>query len=291
MKIIITGGGSGGHFYPLIAVVDKVREAAEKKHIIQPKIFYFADKPYDEDVLFKHEIEFRKITSGKLRRGAGIKGFFQNIGSAFKVFFGSLDAFVRLSQIMPDVIFTNGGYIAFPLLVAARILRIPVVIHVSDTVPSRVLLYAGKFADKISIAFPEAEKYFKNKDRVAFTGNPVRDGVEKKQVEGSYDYFNLDPKLPTVLFLGGSQGSQIINETLIDALPELLKKYQIIHQTGKEKYDDNYGRAGVVLINNEHKERYKILPYLNNLEMKMAAGAADLVISRAGAGSIYEIAA
>jgi UDP-N-acetylglucosamine--N-acetylmuramyl-(pentapeptide) pyrophosphoryl-undecaprenol N-acetylglucosamine transferase len=74
-------------------------------------------------------------------------------------------------------------------------------------------------------------------------------------------------------------------------LPELLKKYQIIHQTGKEKFDDNYGRSGVVLLNNENKKRYKILPYLNNLEMKMAAGAADLVISRAGAGSIYEIAA
>ncbi len=290
MKIVITGGGSGGHFYPLISVIDKLREISEKKHIIQSRIYYFADKPYNDDILFRHEIQFEKTTSGKLRRGAGIKGFFLNIGSAFKVVWGTLSAFTRLVQITPDVIFTNGGYIAFPVLVAARILRIPVVIHVSDTVPSRVLLYAGKFAKKISIAFPEAESYFKNKDIIALTGNPVRDEIEKKQVDGSYEYLNLDPSLPTIFIIGGSQGSQIINDTLIDALPELLKKYQVIHQTGKEKFDDNYGRAGVVLLNNDNKNRYKIFPYLNDLEMKMSAGAADLVISRAGAGSIYEIA-
>ncbi len=290
MKIIITGGGSGGHFYPLISVIDKVREIAEDKHIIQPKVYYFADKPYDDNVLFRREIEFVKTTSGKLRRGAGLKGFFLNIGSAFKVFWGTLDAFTRILQIMPDVIFTNGGYVAFPILVVARILRIPVVIHVSDTVPSRVLLYAGKFAKKISIAFPEAESYFKNKDRIALLGNPIRDEIKKRQIEGAYDFFNFDPKLPTILFLGGSQGSQILNDTLIEALPELLKKYQIIHQTGKTKYDDNYGRAGVVLMNYEFKHRYKIYPYLDDLKMKLAAGAADLVVARAGAGTIYEIA-
>ena len=86
MKIIITGGGSGGHFYPLMAVADKVREINDEKHIIQPKIYYMADVPYDENVLFRQEIEFIKTYSGKLRRGAGVKGFFQNIGSAFKVF-------------------------------------------------------------------------------------------------------------------------------------------------------------------------------------------------------------
>ena len=290
MKIVITGGGSGGHFYPLISVVDKVREISEEKHIIQSKIYYFADKPYDDEVLFRHDIEFQKISSGKLRRGAGIKGFFLNIGSAFKVAWGIMDAFIRMVQITPDVVFTNGGYVAFPILVAARLLRIPVVIHVSDTVPSRVLLYAGKFAQKISIAFPEAEQYFKNKDRIALVGNPVRDEIKKKQTEGSYEFFKLDPTLPTIWFLGGSQGSQIMNDTLLDALPELLKKYQIIHQTGKKNYEDIYGRAGVVLLQNENKDRYKIYPYLNDLQMKMAAGAADLVISRAGAGSIYEIA-
>jgi len=202
-----------------------------------------------------------------------------------------LDSFVKIFQITPDVIFTNGGYIAFPVLVVAKILRIPVVIHVSDTVPSRVLLYAGKFAKKISMAFPEAEKYFKNKDRIALLGNPIRDEIKKRQTEGSYNFYNFDPKLPTILFLGGSQGSQIMNDTLIDALPKLLEKYQIIHQTGEAKYDNNYGRAGVVLMNNKNKDRYKIFPFLNDLQMKMAAGAADLVVSRAGAGSIYEIAA
>jgi UDP-N-acetylglucosamine--N-acetylmuramyl-(pentapeptide) pyrophosphoryl-undecaprenol N-acetylglucosamine transferase len=103
-----------------------------------------------------------------------------------------------MAQIIPDVIFTNGGYVAFPVLVVARVMRIPVVIHVSDTVPSRVLLYGGKFAKKISLAFPEAEDFFKHKERIALTGNPIRSEIQKKQLEGAYEYYKLDPKLPTI---------------------------------------------------------------------------------------------
>jgi len=293
MKIVITGGGSGGHVYPLLAVADKVREISDKKHIIQPKIYFYSDQKYEPDVLFKQDIEYVPVLAGKLRRGAGIKGFFLNIGSAIKMAFGILDIFVKFFANMPDAIFTNGGYVAFPVLFVAKILKIPVIIHVSDTVPSRVLLYAGKFAHKISIAFPEAEKYFKNnkeKNRIALLGNPIRDEIKKKQLEGAYEYFKLNPALPTIWVLGGSQGSKIINDTLVSALPELVKKYQIIHQTGKKLYQDSYDRASVVLLNNPHKPRYKIFPYLNPLDIKLAAGAADLAVSRAGAGTIYELA-
>jgi len=284
MKIVITGGGSGGHFYPLIAVADKVRELSDDKKIIQPKIFYMAVEPYNEDILFQQDIEFVKINAGKLSLDPSFKSIIEIIKTGWGVF----TSFLKIFKIFPDVIFTNGGYVAFPVLVAAKILRIPVVIHASDTVPSRVLLFAGKFAEKISIAFPEAAKFFP-KDKVALLGNPVRDGVKYKQKEGSHDYFNLDPSIPVILIIGGSQGSQIINETVLDSLPELVKKYQIIHQVGKNNYDELYGTTGVVLMNNKFKSRYKIFPYLSDLQMKMAAGITDLVVSRSGAGSIAEI--
>ena len=100
MKIVITGGGSGGHVFPLLAVTDKVRELADKHHILQPKIYFFSDKKYAPEILFKQDIEFQKITAGKLRRGQGIKGFFLNIGSAFKMVYGILDVFIRFFYIM-----------------------------------------------------------------------------------------------------------------------------------------------------------------------------------------------
>ena len=285
MKVVVTGGGSGGHFYPMMAVVDKIREISEERNFLQPKIFYMAQEPYDEDTLFKNDIVFKKIYAGKLSLQFSIK----SIGQIFKTAWGVMDTLVKMLQMYPDVVFTNGGYVAFPVLVSARILRIPVIIHVSDTVPSRVLLYAGKFAKKVSIAFPEASKFFK-KEKVAYIGNPIRDEIKFKQTEGAHQYFNLNSEIPTILVLGGSQGSQIINETITGGLPELLKRYQVIHQTGKNNYDDVFGTAGVVLLDNPLKSRYRLYSYLDNLQMKMAAGAADVIVARAGAGSIAEIA-
>lgn len=285
MKIIITGGGSGGHFYPLISVADKIRELAEEKNIVQPTIYYLAEVPFDEDRLFKTDVQFMKIFAGKMR----LYFSFRTILDLFKTIWGVLDAIVKVFQIYPDVVFTNGGYVSFPVVMAARILRIPVVIHVSDTVPSRVLLFAGKFAKKISIAFSEAAKYFDEK-KVAHLGNPIRDEIKYKQKDGAYDYFNLDHSVPTILILGGSQGSQMINDAVLGALPHLVEKYNVIHQVGKKNYDDVFGLAGVALLNNPLKRRYRVYPYLSDLKIKMAAGIADLVISRAGAGSINEIA-
>ncbi len=284
MKIVVTGGGSGGHFYPMISVIDKVREISEEKHLLQPEVIYMANDPYDADILFGNEIKFVKITSGKL----SLVPSFGTILQIIKIFFGVISTLFKMIKIYPDVVFTNGGYVAFPVLFSARLLGIPVIIHVSDTIPSRVLLYAGKFAKKISIAFPEAEKYF-DKDKVALIGNPIRDEIKYKQKDGAHSFFSLQPDVKTILIIGGSQGSQIINETVLSALPYLLKKYQIIHQTGKKNYDDVYKTAGVVLMDNPLKSRYRVYSYLNDLQMKMAAGAADLIVARAGAGSIAEI--
>lgn len=284
MKIVITGGGSGGHFYPLISVADKVRELSDKKKILQPKIYYFSIEEYDKDILFKNDIKFVKIIAGKLRLNFEIK----NILSIIKMGIGVIKTFFIMFRIYPDVVFTNGGFVSFPTLFAAKILRIPVVIHVSDTVPSRVLILAGKFANKISIAFDESAKYF-DKKKVALLGNPIRDEIKNKQIQGSHEFFNFNPEIKTILILGGSQGSQKINDVILRILPSLLKKYQIIHQTGKNNFDDAYRNSSVELLDNADSKNYKIFSYFSYLEMRKASGIADLVISRAGAGSINEI--
>lgn len=284
MKIVITGGGTGGHFYPIIAVVDKIRDLINEKKMFQPDIFYLATDPYNEDILARKDIFFIKITAGKLHKNSSFKNFF----NIFKTGWGTLITFFKMFKIMPDVVFTNGGFVAFPVLIAAKILRIPVIIHVSDTIPSRVLLFAKSFAVKISIAFPESAKYFDQK-KIALLGNPLREEIKIPQAKGAKSFLNLKEDLPVIWVSGGSQGSQIINEIILEALPKLVEKYQIVHQTGKNNFDDIYGRSGVVLLNNKYKSRYKIYPYLDNLSIRMLAGISDIIIARAGAGTINEI--
>jgi len=288
MKIVITGGGSGGHFYPLIAVADKVIEQSEERKIIKPEIYYLADTPYDEKLLFRKDIRFRKVSAGKLRKYFSVKNFFD----IFKTLWGTMRTFFMMFSIYPDVVFTNGSYVSMPVLIASKILRIPVLVHASDTIPGRAVLYGSKFAKKISIAFPEAAKYFREKDqdKIALLGNPIRDEIMKPLHNGAFEFLELQKDLPTLIVMGGSLGAQAMNDAIIDALPQLLLKYNIIHQCGKANEIEVQGRSDVLLYDHPYKERYKLFPYLDDLAMRMSAGAADLAIIRAGAGTISEVA-
>ena len=287
MKIILTGGESGGHFYPLIAVAEKINEIVREDKLLKPELYYLSDKPYDRKLLFDNEIIFRKVSAGKLRRYFSVLNFF----GLFKTGWGFIKSFFLVFNIFPDVVFSNGGNISFPVLLSAKILRIPVVIHISDSVPGRTNAWASKFAKKVSLAFPEAsEQLTTKKERVAVLGNPIRKELMKTLSEGAAEFLDLSKSLPTILILGGSSGSQVINERVVDILSELVKEYQIIHQIGKKSFEKVKGRARVVLEKSEYKDRYKPFPYLSSLAMKMSAGISDLIISRAGAGSISEIA-
>jgi len=287
MKIILAGGGTGGHFYPLIAVTEKINEIVREDKLLKPELYYLSDKPYDRKLLFDNEIIFRKVSAGKLRRYFSVLNFF----GLFKTGWGFIKSFFLVFNIFPDVVFSNGGNISFPVLLSAKILRIPVVIHISDSVPGRTNAWASKFAKKVSLAFPEAsEQLTTKKERVAVLGNPIRKELMKTLSEGATEFLDLSKSLPTILILGGSSGSQVINERVVDILSELVKEYQIIHQIGKKSFEKVKGRARVVLEKSEYKDRYKPFPYLSSLAMKMSAGISDLIISRAGAGSISEIA-
>lgn len=292
MKIVLTGGGSGGHFYPLMAVAERLRAIAREEHLLEPDLYYLAPEEYDKDMLFEQNITYQHVNAGKIREYSSIKNFFD----FFKTAIGIMKALVKLFFIFPDVVFSKGGYASGPVLFAARILGIPVIIHESDSVPSKGGAWASKFAKRIAISYPEAADAFgklaaKAGGKIALTGNPVRKDLLTPASEGAKEFLDLDEDLPVILVLGGSQGAQRINETLIEALPELLEKYYVIHQTGKALYDITKGTADIILGEVEHKNRYKPFAYLDLLAMRMAAGAASLVISRAGSNAIFEIAA
>ncbi len=287
MKIVLTGGGSGGHFYPIIAVAQEINKISKEKKLITPKLYFLSNNPYDKKKLFENNIEFKKISAGKLRRHFSVLNFF----GLFKTAWGLVKSLFVVFNIFPDIIFSNGGNVSFPVLLSAKILKIPVFIHISDSVPGRTNLWASNFATRVSLGFPDASQYLKtDKKKIALLGNPIQKELTILLEEGAYEFLHLSAEIPTILILGGSNGALTINENLVDILPQLVEKYQIIHQTGKKLFKEVEGRSKVVLSESENKSRYKVFPYLNTLAMRMSAGVSDLVVSRAGAGSISEIA-
>lgn len=286
MKILFCGGGTGGHFYPIIAVSEALRERAKERKILMPKLYYMASSKYNPRALFDQEIEFIPISTGKIRRYFSLL----NVVDAFKTIFGTIGAIMKVFSIYPDVVFGKGAYMSFPVLFAARIWRIPVVIHESDSKPGRVNAWAGKFAKKIAISYPDSAIYFKkHPDVVALTGNPVRSGIAHALSNGAYEFLHLENGVPVVLVLGGSQGSQAINDVVINSLPELLNNYQVIHQTGKANIEEIKSTTSVILKDHPYSYRYHPFEYLDELALRMSAGACDIVISRAGS-TIFEIA-
>ncbi len=284
MKILLTGGGTGGHFYPLIAVAQEIKEESKKLKLIEPKIYFASPDPYNKKILFDNQISFVKVSSGKKRTYRSILNFFDSI----KTFFGILVAIWKVFWIYPEVIFSKGGYGSFPVVFAGRILGIPIFIHESDSYPGRVNLWSGKFAKRIAISYPEAANFFP-KEKVAWTGNPIRKDIMFASKSGAFEYLNLRPGIPVLFVIGGSQGSEKINSIILDSLEILIENFQIIHQTGPDNWDEVSKISNAILQNSEYKERYKPFKYLNDLAMKMTAGVSNLVITRAGS-ALFEIA-
>ena len=285
MKIVFTGGGTGGHFYPIIAVAQKVNQIIDQEHLLGVKLYYLSDSPYDKELLRENRLLYEEIRSGKMRTYFS----FKNFTDFFKMFFGTINAIFKLFSIYPDVVFGKGGYASFPTIFAARILRIPVVIHESDSAPGRVNKWAGHFAKKVAVSFQQAAEYFPKKT-VAWTGQPIRTEIEHKETkEEALKYFKLEEGAPVVVILGGSQGAELINNVVLDALPRLIENYQIIHQTGVQKFETVSGQAEVILAKNPNSSKYLPLPFLNSLQIKMAVGVATVIVSRAGS-TLFEIA-
>ena len=176
-----------------------------------------------------------------------------------------------------------------PALFAARFWKIPLIIHESDTVPGRANKWGSKFASRIAVSFPQAASFFPQ-DKVAHTGNPIRREVRSPAQAPERSEFNLGEGTRTIFIIGGSLGSQTVNEVILQTLPELLKDYEVIHQTGRGNLADMNARSKVLLQNHPEKQRYHPFGYLSTSQVAAAGRLCDIVISRAGS-TIFEIAA
>ncbi len=281
MRIVLTGGGSGGHIFPLIAVQKKIKEKYSDTDFL-----YLGPKGgLEHRVMLKEGIVARHILSGKAHRYFSWENFINPI----KIFIGICQSLWRLLFYMPDVVFSKGGYASVPVVIAAWIYQIPILTHESDAIPGVANKIIGKLARRVAISYSRSRRYFMER-KILLTGNPVRQLVNKGDKNSILEKLKMTESKPIVLVLGGSQGAQKINEAVVKILPELLRFAQVIHQVGEKKYKDTLKMVRNVGVK-EERRGYHIVPFLEFEDLKNAYSAADVIISRAGANSISEIAA
>jgi len=283
-RILFTGGGTGGHIYPIIAIVRELRRIYPGNEDLD--IFYMGAKDELSLILLSQEgVRAKGIFSGKLRRYFSFQNF---IDILFKIPLGVLQSFYYLIRVKPDLIFSKGGYGAVPVILSGRLLGIPIFIHESDVVPGLANKLAAGWAKKIFISFPKTE-YFPL-EKTILTGNPIRKEITEGSKIEAENTFGLTMQKPIILFLGGSQGAEKINNFILNTLNRLLDDFEIIHQCGPNNYEQTKKEA-MTVINEDFKKYYHIYPFLEQDKLKHAYKVADLIVSRAGASSIFEIAA
>lgn len=282
MKIVFTGGGTAGHTFPIVAITREIKKIHKGEDL---ELFYLGPKDkYSLTLLAEEGVIVKTILAGKLRRYFSLKNFLDIL----KIPLGILQAFFWLFFAAPDLIFSKGGYGSFPTVAAARILHVPVFLHTSDIVPGLAARMESKYALEIFTSFEKTE--FFPKEKIICTGNPVRQEILKGSLEEARKVFWLEGKKPLVLILGGSQGAKNINEMILEILPEMLASFEIIHQTGSKTFAQLRAEAAAIIREKELRKRYHPLPFLNENYLKNALAACHLVVSRGGAGGIFEVA-
>jgi UDP-N-acetylglucosamine--N-acetylmuramyl-(pentapeptide) pyrophosphoryl-undecaprenol N-acetylglucosamine transferase len=283
MKILFTGGGTGGHVYPLVAIVREIRRIYPKKDL---EFYYIGPKDeFGLILLSQEDFKIKTIVSGKIRRYFS----FQNFVDIFvKIPFGFVQSFFLLLANRPDLVFSKGGSGSIAVTSAARFLGIPVFIHESDVVPGLSNQRTSKWAKRVFISFPKTE-YFDPKKAIV-TGNPIRNEILNGNKQKAAEIFRLTLSKPVFLIIGGSQGAQALNDFVLRVLNQLLEKYEVIHVTGTQNFKETDAEAQVVLAKDLAKY-YHPIGFLDEEKTKHAYAASDLIISRSGASAIFEIAA
>ena len=290
LRVLLTGGGTGGHIYPLIAVAHELQRICGRQGILLDLRYLGSHGPY-KNVLALNNILVRRVAESKLRRYFSLRNFIDGP----KFIWSLWQAVFKIYWFMPDMLFSKGGPGAVAVVLAARFYRIPVIVHESYTVPGLSNLLSGRYAKLVLTSFASTAQYF-SRNEVINVGNPIRQslvgGLESESKEKNKRIFGYSSELPLILVVGGSQGAAPLNEFVLDALPSILETTQVLHQTGPANYEETLKEVAFIAekFSPDLKARYKAVAYFGD-DIRKAYLASDLVVSRAGAASIFEIAA
>jgi len=278
---MLVGGGTGGHFYPLMSLAESLRESQTN-----PELYYMGPHPYDVTALNAHGIIYVQCPAGKRRKYASIHNFLD----FFKTLYGFFVAVLKLYSLYPDVVVSKGGYTSVPVVLAAAFLNIPIVVHESDVLPGTANALAAHFARYIGVSYEESLSKFPA-GKASLVGIPMRKELLEPALNNAQAELGIDNDLPVILVLGGSQGAERVNELILRTLDELLPHFNLIHQTGEQSYNITLLSARELIADTTLIAHYHPTPFLTAATLNQALHVASLVISRAGSGSIHEIAA
>lgn len=266
-KILLTGGGSAGHVTPNIALFPALREMGFEIHYIG------LEDGIEHKLIAEHkDVHYHSIESGKLRRYFSLK----NLSDPFKVVKGISQAKRIINNVKPDIVFSKGGFVSVPVVIAAKG-KCPVICHESDYTPGLANKIAGKFADKVLVTFEDTLKDVGSK--AIHTGTPIRRELFSGNRQNGLNFTNFDGSKPIILVMGGSLGAVALNDGIRKSLYKLTKKFDIIHLCGKGKLDESIDVAG-----------YRQYEYIGK-ELPDLLAATSLVVSRAGANALFEFLA
>lgn len=287
MKFVITGGGTGGHLTPALAVIDAIKRSDSSAEIL----FIGSTTGLEAEIVPNRGIVYKSIATGKLRRSSrGLLGMLTiaNFRDMLAVPKGLLDAYRILQEYKPDVLLSTGGYVAVPASIAARLLKIPIVIHEQTTTIGLANRICCAIAHTVALSFEIARGDLPARARkgAIVTGNPIRKETLEGTRSGAAERFGFTPDTPVVLVTGGAQGARVINAAVADAIADLTSTHFVVHQCGKqgiESLSDVRGAQPAAV-----RERWFLSAFLDTAAMADAWAAAQVVIARAGAGTVNE---
>lgn len=274
ISVVFTGGGTAGHVTPNLALIPLVREKC--KNVDLDVHYIGSENGIEKEIIAKYDnITYHSIRTGKLRRYFS----WQNFSDPFRVIGGYFDAKKLMKKIRPAIVFSKGGFVSVPVAAAAHAYKIPVIAHESDLTPGLANKISARFATKICTTFPDTLEYLPKGVGVC-TGSPIRPELFDGNAERARARYGFDGK-PVILSMGGSLGSVVLNKALRGNLPELTKKYNIIHLCGKGNIDDKCEK---------YANSYKQFEFISD-ELPDALALSAFIVSRAGSNAIHEFLA
>lgn len=295
IRVLVTGGGTSGHISPALAVIQTLKEIAAGQNLYLEFLYLGGKRGLEKEIVGAQNIPFVGIETGKLRRYLSVENFVDQLRLPVG-FFQSLRA---IKKFRPDVVFSTGGYVAVPPVLAARVLRVPILIHEQTVQIGLANKITSRFATRIALSFESAKSELAPalRSRVLVTGNPVRAqifGGDVNQAKVLFGFDEADDALPTIYITGGSQGARIINRAVEEILAPLLHQCRVIHQCGRQPEGDEQDfdrlQAASTLLAPELKRRYFLTRFVGE-EINHVFALCDLVVGRAGAGTVAELCA
>jgi len=284
MRVLVSGGGTGGHIYPALAIATQLREKYQAEIM-----FLGSDDGLETVIVPAAGFHLATVKAGKLRRYLS----WQTITGVLRVPMGMIQAIGIVRKFRPQAVFTSGGYVAVPAGLAARLNRVPLLMHQQDVPPNLSNKLVAPLATRISVAFTDSLAFFPAR-KTRLLGNPIRQAmldVQQTAPGEARKMLGFEEGEPLLLVTGGSQGARHLNHVVCKALPDLLEYCQVLQISGKELYSETQEMSNSLLAHLDEplKKRYRLVAYLNE-EMPLALQAAELVLCRSGASTLSELA-